>query len=234
MGPVLAGVLIVGGYWSWAPEQLNGTLTAGLGDTIAEVAARSSYPLNTAILHDDDLSAADRPVLFRYAGPGGFELPPTRVVTLTSTATLVTGIQMAPQLEYLGPDGVRALARDIEPRLLAAGWTPDPAAPGITGWDDLARVLADPSEPEATARHVARFRYGDAELVFRLRRLHRVLPGLPEGAFLLNLVWDDDQLRRRAESVMDRLRREDAATVILSRPVDATAYSARVRALPPR
>ncbi|RYI15013.1 MAG: hypothetical protein EON48_11335 [Acetobacteraceae bacterium] len=64
--------------------------------------------------------------------------------------------------------------------------------------------------------------------------MHRVWPGLQGGALLLNLVWDDDRLRRRAEEVVDRLRREDGATVILSRPVDATIYSARVRALLPR
>lgn len=216
-------------------EQPTATLMAGLGDTIAEVAARSSYPLNTAILHDDDLSAADRPVFFRYMGPGGFELPPTRVVTLTSTATVVTGIRMAPQLEYLGPNGVRALAREIEPQLLAAGWTPDPAARGLTGWDDLAHAMADLSEPEVTARHVAQFRHGDAELLFRLRRLHRALPGLPDGAFLLNLEWNSDRLIQRAEAIMYQLRREDGITAaIMSRPVDAGPYSARVRALLPR
>lgn len=234
LGLVIAGTMVASGYWLAGPDQLNGTLTVGLGDTIAEVAARSSYPLNTAILHDADLSAADRPVLFRYAGPGGFDLPPTLTVSIDSMATVVTGIQMAPQLAYLGLDGVRALAQEIEPRLLAAGWTRDPAARGLVRWDDLAPALADPSEPEGRSWYLGVYRHGDAQLMFRLRRMHRVWPGLQGGALLLNLVWDDDRLRRRAEEVVDRLRREDGATVILSRPVDATIYSARARALLPR
>jgi hypothetical protein len=233
LGLMLAGTMFASGYWLAAPEQLNGTLTAGLGDTIAEVAARSSYPLNTAILHDEDLSAADRPVLFRYVGPGGFDLPPTLTVSIDSMATVVTGIQMAPQLEYLGLDGVRALAQEIEPRLLAAGWTLDPTARGLTRWDDLAPALADPSELEGRSWYLGVYRHGDAELAIRLRRMHRTWRGLQGGALLLNLVWDDDRLRQRAEAVVDRLRREDGATVILSRPVDAAAYSARVRALLP-
>lgn len=233
-GLVLAGTVLAGGYWLWGPERLAGTLVAGLGDTIAEVAACSSYPLNTAILQDNDMSAADRPVLFRYAGPGGFELPPTRAVALNSTATVVTGIEMAPQLEYLGRDGVLVLARDIERRLLAAGWTRDLAAPNLTAWDDLPHAMADPSKPERMAWHIAIFRYGDMEVLFRLSRRHGRWPGLPNGAFLLNLLWNDEPLDQDASAVMYRLRLEDGVSRKLWRSVDAAAYSARVRALLPR
>ena len=64
------------------------------------------------------------------------------------------------------------LARDIERRLLAAGWTRDLGAPRLTAWDDLPRAMADPAEPERMAWHIAISRHGGETVLFRLSCRH--------------------------------------------------------------
>lgn len=196
---------------------------AALGDSIDRVAAASSQPLKRAGLYDDDLLAVEDPVRFAYRGAHAFEPPPTRFLSLTLTAAVVTEIEFAPQLDYLDQTRVLALFDGVMRQALAAGWTRSADQATITGREEFAVLARDPAQRVDNAWHLARLVADGAILLFRLRRLH-------PNAFLLNLSWTDDALADRAYAVVKRLRAEDGVSPDLTRPVDAR-YAARAAAL---
>ena len=213
-------------------DEVKSELVVSIGDTIAEVATRSSYPLNTRILTDEDLSAADTPVRLRYGGPNGISFQ-TRTVAINSVATLVTGIEAAPQFDFVGRRAVPELYEAIDRRLRAARWEPIARA-GITDPDELARQMADEGRPEVTAWQVGAYMNGETALTLRVRRLHAASVAFPDGAYLLNLVWRNEKIRAAAEAAVDVLRKEDGVSAIEPRPVEAASYGMRVRRLVPR
>lgn len=206
------------------------TVQAALGELVTDVRDHSQHRLRLDRLHDDDLLGVDEPVRFRCSGPGPFDLPPTRFVSLDCIAAVVVAIQSSPQLEYLGLEDVLALQDELTARITAAGWQPLASQPGVTGREELLLRVRDPALAQQAAWYVAAFSSGDARLMLKLRRLHRAGTFADEALYLLNLQWRDPVLQARARDIAVELRRADGLPADRTRPIEPDAYCARVRA----
>jgi len=203
-------------------------ICAALGQTLADVAAASSYPFDFRTLQDDDLITVGQPVKFRYAGAHGFDLPPTRFIGLTATAALVTAIDMSPQLNYLDAASAMALADHVAAQATAAGWRTISGGADVIGREELAVLMTDTSLPTETSWHIALLALETARLLFRLRRMHPAGGYADRALFLLNLQWRDDLLADCADKIAADLRREDGLPTDRWRHIDLNLYAPRV------
>lgn len=207
---------------------------AGLGDTLFEVSQHSSHRFSFEQLQDDDLVALDQPLRFRFAGPGPFEVPPSRFLALNCTATLVVAIEAATHLEYLSREQALELADTLAGSFAGAGWTRQDQDPRVSGRGELTLRLRDPQGPDDANWYIASHALGSARLLTKLRRTHRSGRMADHDLFLLNLQWRDQTLARKADEIVMLLRNADGQPPQQARRIELERYTARVRHLLPR
>ena len=207
---------------------------AALGDSLLDVQGASTYRFEFDRLDDDDLVGRDELLHFVFAGPRGFDLPPTRFIALECTAALVVGIRTSPHAEYLTQPQALALADELQGRVRRAGWSAVADDHRVTGREELGLRLRDPAGSPNAWWYLAAFASETAALMLRLRRVHRAGRLAEHDMFLLNLEVRDDTLIRRAGAAAETLRLADGLPADGPRRITLDAYVPRVRQLIPR
>lgn len=207
------------------------SIVARLGMGLDELKAGSSYDLPLSRVTDADLTAATQPSILTYTGPNGFTLPPAHLVTLDSTAAVISAIEVSPHLDPLGLNAAIDLVEAVQRILGAAGWRREDQ--NMVAIEELRVRVRDPGAPDQARWPVARFVLGPVEAVLAIKRVERAsrLGGLLGGsdAFIVKVEISDEALGQRLDRVAAALNRQDGTT--LPRVVELAPYLARVRAI---
>ena len=97
----LAGAgLVTGGVVLGRGRQMNFTareltLRAAVGEALSAVASRSDAKLDLTRLSDEGMTIVQGPLRFVYEGALGFPVSATRLVTMNSTAAVITSLELA-------------------------------------------------------------------------------------------------------------------------------------------
>jgi hypothetical protein len=192
------------------------TIVVALGYHVSQIKARSTMPLDTDRLKDDDALVAQEPNTFIYTHPQrGFTLPEARYVRLRLTLGVVTHFEVSPQVEYFNIDQAFEMACFLISLFDKSGWKRDPAVKKPVLLEELRLKFEDRVSDPRFKHGVGRWKNDDEELYVELARKHRTgepyakTLGYKEDKYLVTISISNKKLIDESYKKMSALRKED-------------------------
>lgn len=187
---------------SEAPSTDLPLVAFALGDRPDALLASSTFTFDFFQIRAMDSVLVTRPVRLRHGRKRGvFELPFAGVVAISFVGGAITGARVCPHSGSLTADEAHAVAADVVPRLVGAGYR---AAVGLgKGVDALPALLAAERERKVDMTLlVGKWSCGDDAVLVEVERSFAASEKNPEPRHAVRLRIENATLHRRAAAAI--------------------------------